>query len=37
MKLTDTKIRQAKSKDKDYKISDGHGLYLLVKKNGSKY
>jgi len=37
MKLTDAKIRQTKPKDKDYKLSDGHGLYLLVKKNGSKY
>ena len=37
MKLSDTKVRNCKPKDKDYKLSDGHGLYLLVKKNGSKY
>ncbi|WP_415887686.1 tyrosine-type recombinase/integrase [Neptuniibacter sp. QD37_6] len=37
MKLTDTKIRQAKPRDKDYKLSDGRGLFLLIKKNGSKY
>ena len=35
--ITDAKIRQTKLKDKDFKLSDGHGLYLLVKKNGSKY
>ena len=37
MKLTDAKIRQAKPKGKDYKLSDGYGMYMLVKKNGSKY
>lgn len=37
MKLTDTKIRQAKPKEKDYKLSDGRGLFLLIKKAGSKY
>ncbi len=31
------KVRQAKPKDKDYKLFDGKGLYLLVKKNGAKY
>ena len=36
MKLTDIAARKAKPKEKDYKISDGHGLYLFVKKNGSK-
>jgi len=34
--LTDTKIKQAKSKEKDYKLSDGGGLYLLVTKRGTK-
>jgi len=37
MKLTDTAIRNAKPKDKQYKIADGGGLHLLVKPNGSKY
>lgn len=35
--LTDTKVKQAKPKDKDYKLSDEKGLFLLVKTNGSKY
>lgn len=34
--LTDTEIRQAKPGEKDYKLTDGGGLYLLVKANGSK-
>ena len=37
MKLTALKAKQAKAKDKDYKLADGHGLHLLVKKNGNKY
>ena len=36
-KLTDTAIKQAKPRDKAYKIFDGGGLFLLVNKNGSKY
>ena len=32
--LTDTALRQAKPKDKHYKLSDSGGLYLLVKPNG---
>ncbi|OCG38555.1 integrase domain-containing protein [Gilliamella sp. Gris1-4] len=34
--LTDTQIKNAKSKEKDYTLSDGDGLYLLIKKTGSK-
>jgi integrase len=34
--LTATQIKQAKSKDKDYKLSDGGGLFLLVTKRNSK-
>ncbi|MFT4027571.1 MAG: integrase arm-type DNA-binding domain-containing protein [Novosphingobium sp.] len=34
--LSDTKIRAAKARDKAYKLTDGHRLYLLVKPNGSK-
>lgn len=32
--LTDVATRQAKSKDKPYKISDSGGLYLLIKSTG---
>lgn len=32
--LTDKQARNAKPKDKDYKLSDSKGLYLLVKKMG---
>lgn len=34
--LTDTQCRTAKPKDKPYKLTDGKGLYLEVKPNGSK-
>lgn len=34
--LTDTKIKNTKSKDKDYTLSDSRGLQLLIKANGSK-
>ncbi|MDO4698906.1 MAG: hypothetical protein Q4A60_09620 [Pasteurellaceae bacterium] len=34
MKLTDTKIKQAKPAEKNYILSDGGGLRLMVKKNG---
>jgi len=37
MPLTTKQIQNAKPKEKDYKISDGEGMYLLIKKNGSKY
>jgi len=37
MPLTTKQIENLKPKAKDYKISDGEGMYLLVKKNGSKY
>lgn len=35
--LTETQIRNAKPKEKEYKLSDGGGLYLLVKPHGSKH
>ena len=35
--LTATQIKQAKQKDKDYKLSDGGGLYLLITKAGGKH
>lgn len=34
--LTDLKIKQAKPSDKDYTLTDGKGLYLLIKPSGSK-
>ncbi len=37
MKLTVKQIDASKAKEKDYKLSDGGGLYLLVKTSGSKY
>ncbi len=37
MPLTDTAIRNAKPKERQYKITDEKGMYLLVKPNGSKY
>ena len=36
-KLSAVAVKQAKKKEKAYKLSDGGGLYLLVKPNGSKY
>ena len=36
MALTVTAINAAKSKDKPYKLTDGLGLYLLVKENGGR-
>lgn len=36
MPLTDTKIRNAKSKDRPYKLTDGRGLFLLVQESGGK-
>jgi integrase len=34
--LNDTRIRNAKSRERDYKLFDFDGLFLLVRKNGSK-
>lgn len=36
MALTDISVRNAKPKEKPYKLSDGQGLYLLVTPNGGK-
>lgn len=36
MPLTDVAARTAKPREKEYKLTDGHGLYLLVKPTGSK-
>ena len=35
--LTDPTCKNAKAKDKPYKLSDGRGLFLLIHPNGSKY
>jgi len=34
--LNDTRIRNAKPAKRDYKLTDFDGLYLLVRKNGSR-
>jgi hypothetical protein len=36
MKLTDNQCRQAKPREKPWNLTDGLGLFLLVKPNGSK-
>jgi len=36
MPLTDTAIRQLKAQEKNYKLSDGEGLNLLVRTSGTK-
>lgn len=35
--LTNTEVKQAKPKDKEYNLSDGDGLQLRIKPNGSKF
>ena len=37
MSLTSAKIRTLKPSDKPFKVSDSHGLYLLVKPGGSRH
>jgi hypothetical protein len=37
MLLTDTRVRNAKPQAKPYKLSDGGGMYLLVKPDGGRY
>ena len=37
MPLTDTQARQAKAKDKTYRLSDERGMYLEITKAGGKY
>jgi Arm DNA-binding domain len=34
--LNDTRIRSAKLAERDYKLTDFDGLYLFVRKNGSR-
>jgi hypothetical protein len=35
--LTDVTVRNAKPTDKDKRLNDGGGLYLLIKPNGAKW
>lgn len=37
MKLTDTACRNAKPKEKPYKLADGGGLYMFIQPDGRKY
>jgi integrase len=37
MALSDSKVRTAKPAEKEYKLADDKGLFLLVKTNGGKY
>ena len=36
-KLNDTIIKSAKSKSSDYRLTDGNGLAVIVRKNGNKH
>ena len=35
--LKDVSIKNAKTAEKDQRLNDGNGLYLLVKPNGAKW
>ena len=37
MPLTDPKAKNAKPKDKPYRLADGGGMYLEVMPTGAKY
>ena len=37
MALTDASVKTAKLIEKDYKLGDAGGLYLLVRKTGGKF
>lgn len=36
-KLTELELKKAEIKEKDYNLSDGDGLYFVIRKNGSKF
>lgn len=36
MPLTDAMIRQAKPREREWKLNDAHGLYLAIRPNGSR-
>lgn len=37
MPLSDLRIRKAQNRDKQYKVSDGGGVFLFVKLNGGRF
>ena len=37
MRLTDMRVRNANPRTKPYKLSDGGGMYMLVKPDGGRY
>ena len=37
MALTELKVKQARGREESYKLTDGRGLYLLVRPNGGKW
>lgn len=37
MSLTDAKVRSLKASEKQYKVADGRGLFLVITTSGSKY
>lgn len=37
MALTDIKVKSIKPTDKSVKVTDGQGMFLLVKPSGAKY
>lgn len=37
MPLTNTAVKSAKPKKKQYRLTDGQGMYLLIKPSGKKY
>ena len=37
MPLSDTSVRMAKPRPKSFRLSDGHGLYVEIAPNGSRY
>jgi hypothetical protein len=37
MNLTDLTVRNAKPREKPYKLTDGDGMFLLVQPNGGKF
>ena len=36
MALTDLQVKQATPRERDWKLADGGGLYILVRPNGAK-
>ncbi len=37
LSLTDIKVRSLKARDRQYKVTDGRGLFLVITPTGSKY